>query len=429
MYKIVYFSTGTQSSPKLNEKGIFDYLVGQGYLKAALIFDEELAAKLNLNLSEVSTPELQPDEEMVSIKGVMKERLHDIEIFKNGGTDIHKALIFIMKSDLKINKEVLEATKLKVYIHPGPKRVEMNRTIFKNLKCIKQGKFTRFRSVVESEEILILKALDEILSKTEIQDYKKLLTDFREVLPMQWPCEFLGFYLSKHLKKPRHPLKVAEFAINTCARNTGPLTDEEYATIKNYLTLTKGPPNCGILAQKLNRPYGNIQHEVERIVKGIPNVKPSHFSIDEDIQIMKFGLGNKEPQNIEELNTICKRGMIKWTKIDSNMPVYSCRSRWNYYIKPTLMAYLSGCLGQKWQKDFLLFVLETKPVHLSEVDFDKAQKLWPFVTRHQMIRVLNNCGSRKRDPLCKLIEKRLEGNFQEDITEHQQALIQAFKEM
>ena len=184
-----------RSVTKLDKKVIFDYLVDNGYLKIALSFDEELMTKQDLDLIDISSHELQPTEKMVPIKDIMKEKKNDIEKLKNDGTEIYKVLNYIMKSGLEINKQVIEATKVKNRITLSTNEIRVNPEIYENFKCIKQGRFSRFGVSVESEEALILKALDELMSKTSISDYKILLTDFSQVLKPRWHCEFLGMLL------------------------------------------------------------------------------------------------------------------------------------------------------------------------------------------------------------------------------------------
>ena len=224
---------------------------------------------------------------------------------------------------------------------------------------------------------------------------------------------------------------MVEFLFVTRLTNTGAISEEEYDVVKKYLISMDGSPNIPILAQKLNRHPSTAEYVVEKMIKEITNTKSTKFSVDEDIEIMKFVFGNKKPQNVEELNALSTE-IILWKKMDTKRHSKTCRKRWHDYLKPLLIAHLSGSLGQKWKRDFLLFAMESKPIHSSDVQFDKALELWPFVSRQQMMMTLNNCRGLKRElpePLYKLIEKALDTNFREDITEQQLEFIEAFENM
>ena len=44
--------------------------------------------------------------------------------------------------------------------------------------------------------------------EAQINDRKKLIQDFDNLLTEQWPCSIVGMYVSKYLTEPRHALKV-----------------------------------------------------------------------------------------------------------------------------------------------------------------------------------------------------------------------------
>lgn len=158
------------------------------------------------------------------------------------------------------------------------------------------------------------------------------------------------------------------------------------------------------------------------------------WTFDDDIELLKFVFAEKKPQNLEEFLSQCSSNndkRIQWAKMENSAKRFttSREHRWRLHIRPLIKSHFSGLLGQKWKKEFLLYVLQSKPAKKRNIDFKEAKKLWPFLQRYELNQLLENRDN-PFEPLHVTVERNLEKKYYEDVfSEHQQALVEFFKNM
>ena len=82
----------------------------------------------------------------------------------------------------------------------------------------------------------------------------QLIQDLDELMPIQWPCNIIGCYLSKYLDVPRLALKVFELLTRSIFYKSGNFQVEEQEFIVQHLESRNGNYDLNHLKFNLNRP-------------------------------------------------------------------------------------------------------------------------------------------------------------------------------
>ena len=160
--------------------------------------------------------------------------------------------------------------------------------------------------------------------------------------------------------------------------------------------------------------------------------------MDEDIKIMKEAFKNSgKPENFERFKQMLsqKKRIFSWTYLGNflSRERNAVKNRWASFICPTLLAHLYGALGKPWKKDFFKFVIESKAISVSEIDWKEVEKRWPYLFRPNVVTVIGKFVSNKANygfALWETLEKHTPYyEEKEPNPKRKLALIDAFKEL
>ena len=150
--------------------------------------------------------------------------------------------------------------------------------------------------------------------------------------------------------------------------------------------------------------------------------------IHEDLAILDQVIKGKIPKSFEEFKKVCQNRM-SWNNSDKklNRPHVSMCQRWLSFIQPTILAHLCGMSQFQWKKDFFQYVMDSKALSVSDINWAEACEKWPFCTEHSMHMASVMV---KGQPLLKsIIPKLKSAKFPDSYFQRRIALIEAFEDL
>ena len=160
-------------------------------------------------------------EKVVPIRDVFKNRILDIEEFKQDKPEVYKALMYIMGSDAKVMKAQADTVDVKLRLNLDKIKISPENFTLLLENNVKLGAFSKANFGESSEECRIIKAWHDLIEEAQIIDKHQLIKDVNSLLADQWHCNIVGCYLSKYLEAPRHALKVFELLTRSILYNKG----------------------------------------------------------------------------------------------------------------------------------------------------------------------------------------------------------------
>ena len=160
-------------------------------------------------------------EKIVPMKDVFKNRVEDIEVFREDKDKVYELLKYILNSDCKVMKAQADTIQIKYCVERDAVKIRgKNASILKE-NHVKLMGFSKALNGENSEERRIRRAWKDLIDEAQITDTRQVLQDFGNLMTLQWPCIIVGCYLSKYLAVPRAPLKVFELLMLSCFYTTG----------------------------------------------------------------------------------------------------------------------------------------------------------------------------------------------------------------
>ena len=168
--------------------------------------------------------------------------------------------------------------------------------------------------------------------------------------------------------------------------------------------------------------------------------KGNSFTVNEQMEIFKSVMdGRSMPKTFEEFKDICEKVKLSIGPLKEklNRTIFSISTNWHGFIQPTIYAYLCHKTEFQWKKDLFQFVVDSRALSISDVDWKEALRRWPYCTRKVLQHNLSNpYGNRGRQhlvtkiPLYKVIEPLLKtkgAEFGQAYFDRRRPLIEAFE--
>jgi hypothetical protein len=131
--------------------------------------------------------------------------------------------------------------------------------------------------------------------------------------------------------------------------------------------------------------------------------------LKEDQMILQHVFGQPNPITLEDiLNMKPKDSKFHLLEKDINRSRESIQPRWRDYIKPCLLAHLHGRIEYD-SIDFLKFVMNSKAISISNIDWSLLIEKFPFCSKSKVTRILQ-CRIFREDhglPLFERISKNI----------------------
>jgi hypothetical protein len=140
--------------------------------------------------------------------------------------------------------------------------------------------------------------------------------------------------------------------------------------------------NVKKLSDLLNRPHNVIALRIDTLKKC--RHVGAKFNLAEDQIILKHALANTTICSVQDIINVQAK---HWSVLEDEIgrTLMSIAKRWKSVIQPTLIFYLGGQHGNdSWKCDFLKFVMDSKAMVASDIDWHLAKEKWPLCTRDMM---------------------------------------------
>jgi hypothetical protein len=345
-----------------------------------------------------------PDDELnewTTIQEAYGGKHEAIEALDDGKSEVAKVLKYILDKDIPIKKIYAVTSDVKCSIHNGT-HVRMSKCT--SAKHFKMGRFSSASLGEKSEEVLTLRACNELIFDVPIINAKQFMSDLFKHVSHNWPMGIVGCYLAKYLEAPRYAVKVCEFMVHKTLYNTGYFTKEDDDFVRE---LMHDENNVKKLSDLLNRPQNVIEMRIDTLKKC--RHKGALFNLAEDQIILKHALANKTICSVDDMINVTGK---HWSVLEDEIgrTQLSIARRWKGVIQPTLIFYLGGQHGSdSWKREFLKFVMDSKAISASDIDWHLAKEKWPLCTRDLMKRSLVGSSFTKETGLP--LHERISKNF------------------
>jgi hypothetical protein len=181
----------------------------------------------------------------------------------DGKSEVAKVLKYILDKDIPIKKIYAVTSDVKCKKKINETHIQMSQTLnCTSAKLFKRGKFSNSAFGEKSEEILTLKAWNELTTEVPVNNAKQFMSDLFKQVSHFWPMGIVGCYLAKYLEAPRFAIKVCEFVVNKTLYNTGKFTKDEDVLVRE---LMHDENNIKKLTVLLNRPQNVIDMRIDTL--------------------------------------------------------------------------------------------------------------------------------------------------------------------
>ena len=173
-------------------------------------------------------------------------------------TEIPKVLKFILQTEnVLIRKEQALAVKFSFYLRCDDRLATMVRKKQHKVDGMNTRAFTPAKFGEMSDEFLIMKARDELMSKASVTNCEQLMKDvFDNIKKHQWVSAIVGCYLSKYLPTPRYPQQVFMKAAKSAMFQEGKWSSSEEDVILSHIACS-GKWDLYELNEKLPHRYSD----------------------------------------------------------------------------------------------------------------------------------------------------------------------------
>ena len=257
-----------------------------------------------------------------------------------------------------------------------------------------------FSICVGGEIEIMMKNFQELISNARVNNPEKFCkeisqnsqTKMRQSIPenAKWKLIIIGAYLSKGLVKKRHPFDVLFRVVDEIKSKKvvkGSFTPEEDEIISKEVENYGG----GIVSKelwinlctKLNRTAPrSIKQRYGLLVKG-NRIKGQHWSLEEDIQLVKSLLRHKSQKNVEYISNISK-SHLREAKVDQeiNRHLDNINNHWRSSIMPLLLQYHLGTINTPWKYSLLEYLYENRVMNFQEIDMKEIKNKFPWLNRY-----------------------------------------------
>jgi hypothetical protein len=345
------------------------------------------------------------DDELLNQWTTIQEAYGDkgeaIEALDDGKSEVAKVLKYILDNDIPIKKIYAVTSDVKCAM--------LDETHIRMTKCtseklFKKGKFSNSTFGEKSEEILTSKAWNELTTEVPINNAKQFMSDLFKNVSHNWPMGIVGCYLAKYLEAPRYAIKVCEFVVNNTLYNTGLFTKDEDVLVREFMHDENNVKQLSVL---LNRPQHVIAFRIDTIKKC--RHAGAKFNLAEDQIILKHALANTTIYNVQDMINVRAK---HWSALEDELgrAKVSIGKRWKCVIQPTLIFYLGGQHGNNsWKREFLKFVMDSKAITVTDIDWHLVNEKWPLCTRDMMQKALTSGVFHKETGLP--LHERIAKNF------------------
>jgi hypothetical protein len=322
--------------------------------------------------------------EWTTIQEAYGDKRKAIEALDDGKSEVAKVLKYILDKDIPIKKihAVTADWKCSMY---GDSHIAMyiSKANVSIATQFKKGSFSSPAFGEKSEEVLTLRACNELTNEVPIYNAKQFMSDLFKHVSHNWPMGIVGCYLGKYLEAPRHAIKVCEFVVNKTLYNTGYFSKEEDVLVRE---LMHDENNVKKLTELLNRPQDVIVLRINALKKS--RHKGAKFNLAEDQIILKHALANTTICSVQDMINVQAK---HWSVLEDELgrTNLSIARRWKIIIQPTLIFYLGGQHGNdSWKREFLKFVMDSKAIGSTDIDWQLAKEKWPLCTKDMMQKAL-----------------------------------------
>jgi hypothetical protein len=334
-----------------------------------------------------------------TIQEAYGDKREAIKALDDGNSEVAKVLKYILDKDIPIKKIYAVTSDVKCGIH---KETHVRMSKCTSDKLFKKGKFSSFGE--KSEEILTLRAWNELTTEVPINNAKQFLSDLFKHVSHNWPMGIVGCYLAKYLEAPRFAVIVCEFIVNKTLYNSGHFSKDEDVFVRE---LMHDENSVKKLSDLLKRPQNVIALRIDTLKK-CRHVGAT-FNLAEDQIILKHALSNTPICSVQDMiNVQAKHWPVLEGEIGRSQ--MSIARRWKRFIQPTLIFYLGGQHGNdSWKREFLKFVMDSKAISASDIDWHLAKEKWPLCTKDMMQAALT--GSTFQKGTTTPLHERIAKNF------------------
>jgi hypothetical protein len=116
----------------------------------------------------------------------------------------------------------------------------------------------------------------------------------------------------------------------------------------------------------------------------------ANFNLAEDQIILKHALANTTIYNVQDMINVQAK---HWSALKDELgrAKVSIGKRWKCVIQPTVIFYLGGQHGNNsWKREFLKFVMDSKAITVTDIDWHLVNEKWPLCTRDMMQKALTS---------------------------------------
>jgi hypothetical protein len=311
-----------------------------------------------------------------TIQDAYGDKHEAIEALDDGKSEVAKVLKYILDKDIPIKKIYAVTSDVKCTM--------LDETHIRMSKCTSEKLFKKGK-ILNSEEILTSKAWNELTTDVPINNAKQFMSDLFKHVSHNWPMGIVGCYLAKYLEAPRYAVKVCAFVVNNTLYNTGKFSKDEDVLVQEWMHDENNVKHLSVL---LNRPQDVIAKHIDALKKC--RHAGTHYNLAEDQIILKHALANTTIGSVEDMINVQAK---HWSVLEDELgrTHMSIKGRWKVIIQPTLIFYLGGQHGNdSWKCEFLKFVIDSKAISATDIDWHLAKEKWPLCTKDMMQMALTN---------------------------------------
>ena len=213
----------------------------------------EAVAQKSLTTTFKTVSHLPKKDKWVPIMDVCGDKLNLLNAFDAKCTEIPKVLKFILQAEnVLIRKEQAFAVNFRLSVSHDDGLEVRGKKQHEKVDRMNTRAFSSAKFGPMSDEFLIMKARDELISKASVTNYQQLMKDVLEnIKEQQWISAIVGCYLSKYLPTPRYPQLVFMNAAKNVLFQSGRWSKTEKDVILSHINSHSGNWDLNDLHKKL----------------------------------------------------------------------------------------------------------------------------------------------------------------------------------
>ena len=342
--------------------------------------------KFKLVMTNVQYDDIELDQ-LVPIRSIFTDKTNLEDLKDNfANTELVKVAEYIFQENISVKNALSLTISLK---HNIGKAIEKY-PFLKTTKLCGKGHGP------SSEASVILDSWNMLVKKVPIFIPEKFIKDIERTTDSScaWVQSLIGTYLSQNISDYRCAIFLYKSLISLILKK-GTWTEDEDEELLTFIQTHNGKPSTKdlkALAFKMDRSLGAFQARLAYI-KGDKHInsdetKGRFVTIEEDRKMLEYLDGRFDISSGNALKSICQKN-LQPLAVSLQRGIKAIFSRFTNIVLPIMLGNLYCATNIQWEKEFFKFIIENQVKCISDVDWSVAFKMWPFLTKPIITRVLD----------------------------------------